>query len=110
MLQDENFLKDGGIMGFYCTHDYAHATESAIKYLPWCLKGLDMIVYETFKSLGCEILLRPVYPTPDDEIDHEEAYEKFNGKDVIGKALEGMQFIYRSGDDECGRFMEVCRC
>lgn len=54
-------MQKGGIIGFYCTHAYAHATKSAIKYLPWCLKGLDMTVYETFKALPCHVILRPVF-------------------------------------------------
>lgn len=67
LLQNPSFLKQGGIIGFYCNYDYAHATKSAIKYLPWCLKGLDMMFYEAFKALGCTVLLRPVFDPAEDQ-------------------------------------------
>jgi hypothetical protein len=51
--------KIGGLLGKYCSHAYAHATEEGIQSLPAVLKGSDMVTYETFKSLGIQVDIRP---------------------------------------------------
>lgn len=51
--------RTGGLLGKYCSHAYAHATEEGIKALPAVLKGSDMVTYETFKSLGIRVHIRP---------------------------------------------------
>jgi hypothetical protein len=48
------------MFGKYCSHAYAHASKSATSTLPPILKGSDMLAYEVFRSLGIEVLVRPV--------------------------------------------------
>lgn len=66
-----------------------------------------MIVFETFQSHGCDVLLEPVYPNPIDEVYNDGEYERFDGKVVNGKASEGLQFVDESGDDICEKFSGV---
>ena len=51
----------GGIIGHYCTHSYAHTHPEHISRLPFALKGVDAIMYTTFrKGLNLPVILRPV--------------------------------------------------
>lgn len=54
----ENFMPGGGYLGVHTSHAYPHTSTSAC--LPATLKGTDMMVWETFRSLGCGVKLRPV--------------------------------------------------
>ncbi|KAF6826138.1 oxidoreductase [Colletotrichum plurivorum] len=45
------------IIGFYSTHAYPHTVGEKHRNLPLCLKGIDMAVYETFRSLGAKVHL-----------------------------------------------------
>ncbi|KAH8768160.1 hypothetical protein F5883DRAFT_418622, partial [Diaporthe sp. PMI_573] len=58
LFLQENFMPDGGYLGAYTSHAYPHTSNSA--RLPSTLKGADMVVWETFRSLGCGVRLRPV--------------------------------------------------
>lgn len=58
LLLQENFMPDGGYLGVHTSHAYPHTSKSAC--LPATLKGSDMVVWETFRSLGCGVKLRPV--------------------------------------------------
>lgn len=49
----------GGYLGFYCSHAYAHTSTDAV-ILPDMLKGLDMVIWETFGRLGLEASVKPV--------------------------------------------------
>lgn len=39
------------MIGFTCTHAYPHTGSTSATSLPSTLKGLDMVVYQTFKKL-----------------------------------------------------------
>lgn len=52
-------LSTGGYLGFYCSHAYAHTNTDAV-VLPDMLKGLDMVIWETFGRLGLEASVKPV--------------------------------------------------
>lgn len=54
----ENFMPRGGYLGVHTSHAYPHTSTSAC--LPATLKGADMVAWETFRTLGCEVKLRPV--------------------------------------------------
>lgn len=62
LFLQENFMPDGGYLGAYASHAYPHTSSSAS--LPSTLKGADMVVWETFRSLGCGVRLRPVAELP----------------------------------------------
>ncbi|KAB5566908.1 hypothetical protein GE09DRAFT_1284615 [Coniochaeta sp. 2T2.1] len=55
-LSEPEFMRDGGILGIYCTHAYAHSTQSGGKALPAVLKGTDMAVYAVFRAHGLKVL------------------------------------------------------
>lgn len=48
------------MLGFFCSHAYAHTSGDAARRLPKNLKGADIIIYSIFQSLGYEVFLRPV--------------------------------------------------
>ncbi|KAG9204997.1 hypothetical protein G6514_009455 [Epicoccum nigrum] len=58
-LVNSQFFPEGGLLGNYCSHAYAHATKEGIRALPAVLKGSDMVTYETFESLGMRVDIRP---------------------------------------------------
>lgn len=57
-----DFMPDGGYLGIHTSHAYPHSNKFA--RLPATLKGADMAVWETFRSLGCALTLRPVIKLP----------------------------------------------
>jgi len=77
----------GGIIGIYCTHVYAHTNEDAICLLPKALKGIDMAIHQVFQSLGMVVHLRPVITTPSEK-DYDVNDEKVN---LVGTDLHPLQ-------------------
>lgn len=61
---DSLSTEQGGTLGFYCAHQYAHATNDANNRLPWALKGVDVVIFMVFQSLGLEVRVRPVMEQP----------------------------------------------
>ena len=101
-------------MGFYCTHDYAHTNRSLKEQLPYVLKGLDAIVFATFKHMGLKVSVRPVLGEYDDSeyFDdpsiHEDSWKR-PGQDCgdpIGKELHPISVSEVLEDEEPAR--EVC--
>lgn len=68
----------GGTLGISCAHAYAHTIEPFINALPGALKGIDMVVYETFRALGLKIRLCPM--VIDYECDMEDESDEENYK------------------------------
>lgn len=62
LFLQENFMPNGGYLGVHTSHAYPHTSTAA--RLPATLKGTDMVVWETFRSLGCGVKLRPVVELP----------------------------------------------
>ncbi|KAL9017997.1 MAG: hypothetical protein Q9185_004666 [Variospora sp. 1 TL-2023] len=60
ILQEPTFLPNGGLVGFYCHHQYAHAHNSGRKSLPHAFKGVDLAVYSVFHSLRLKIGVHPI--------------------------------------------------
>lgn len=58
----KDFMLEGGYLGVHMSHAYPHTSTSAC--LPATLKGSDMAAWETFRSLGCGLRLRPVVELP----------------------------------------------
>ncbi|KAH8722970.1 hypothetical protein GQ44DRAFT_657499 [Phaeosphaeriaceae sp. PMI808] len=73
-LANPDFFPQGGIIGKYCTHAYAHATSAGIRSLPRVLKGSDMVTYEVFRSLGVWVGLRSIIDLSRFEGELEEDY------------------------------------
>ncbi|KAF7943702.1 uncharacterized protein EAE97_005772 [Botrytis byssoidea] len=66
-----DFMKRGGVIGFYCDHLYAHTQEDTDDIMPYTLKGIDMTIFNTFQSLGLVVKACPVLGMDDDLEDEE---------------------------------------
>lgn len=89
LFLQESFMPDGGYLGFHTSHAYPHTSKSA--RLPSTLKGADMIAWETFRSLGCGVRLRPVADMREGHYGHEDS-EPCPAEDLTDTSSEG----YRS--------------
>ena len=54
-LHTPHFMRDGGILGFLCSHKYVDMHEKRP-----VLKGEDAIIYQTAKTLGLAVEIRPL--------------------------------------------------
>ena len=59
------FLIIGGVLGIYCSHDYAHASSTVNQRLPGTMKGLDALIWTTCEIFNLPIVALPVF-LPDD--------------------------------------------
>lgn len=89
LFLQESFMPDGGYLGVHTSHAYPHTSKSA--RLPSTLKGADMIAWETFRSLGCGVRLRPVADMREGHYGHEDS-EPCPAEDLTDTSSEG----YRS--------------
>ncbi|KAL1861939.1 hypothetical protein Plec18170_000763 [Paecilomyces lecythidis] len=60
ILESPGVLKEGGVLGFFCSYAYPHTARYAEKALPRSLKGSDLVLYSVFKSLGISVKVVPV--------------------------------------------------
>ena len=56
----------GGILGFYCHHQYAHSQQSGRKSIPGAFKGVDLAVFSVFSALGLNVGIHPIIPNRSD--------------------------------------------
>ena len=52
----------GGVLGVYCHHSYAHASDSPDERLPAMMKGADAAFLVVCDALQLKTQARPVYP------------------------------------------------
>jgi hypothetical protein len=99
----------GGTLGFHCAHAYAHTTDHNIVRLPFALKGVDVVIYTVFRSLGLKIEIRPVLEEIEDEYYQDQRHYESDeeGGDLVGTGLHGIQLSERGGDDGEERPTEV---
>ncbi|KAJ9193161.1 hypothetical protein DTO164E3_5523 [Paecilomyces variotii] len=60
ILENPAVLKEGGVLGFFCSYAYPHTAKYANEALPRSLKGSDLVLYSVFKSLGIFVKVVPV--------------------------------------------------
>ena len=53
-------MTTGGVLGFFCSHSYAHTSSTAKRSLPRKLKGSDLALFAVLKSLGLRAKVLPV--------------------------------------------------
>lgn len=107
MLESPAFMKNGGVLGFHCTHQYAHTNGTANRRLPHALKGIDVVLYSVFRSLGLKVHVRPVL---EEEFSEEENCEKeYNNPDeyksesgIITRAAPEFRKIVMRQDESYG--------
>ena len=58
-VSSPHFLRDGGVLGFSCQHQYVFRDLNCTKHLPSLLKGADSIVYMAGISLGLPVFVKP---------------------------------------------------
>jgi hypothetical protein len=68
--------------------------------LPFALKGVDVVIYTVFRSLGLKVNVQPVLE--DIELDEEEDYYQ-----LVGTGLHHMRLSRRGGYDGEERRSEV---
>ena len=61
-----------GILGYFCTHVYAHTNDYQSRKLPFALKGADALIWSVFRSLGLGVNIRPVMEDIDDGHGHSD--------------------------------------
>ena len=62
-LQNPHFMRQGGILGFFCQHKYTGISTDLGKFSPF-LKGEDALIYEIAYSLKLSISLKAVTNGP----------------------------------------------
>lgn len=53
-------IDKGALLGFFCSHQYAHTQCSPSVRVPRSLKGVDMAIYAVFRALGLQVEILPV--------------------------------------------------
>ena len=59
-VSNSHFMRDGGVLGFSCQHQYVFQDLNSSDDLPCRLKGVDNVVYMSGRSLGLQVSVRPV--------------------------------------------------
>ncbi|KAF4878418.1 hypothetical protein CGCSCA1_v002450 [Colletotrichum siamense] len=62
MVTSTKFQAKSRLLGIYSTYAYPHTDKE--HGLPFCLKGIDMVLYEIFKNLGLKVHLCAVLENP----------------------------------------------
>lgn len=78
-LQDPSFLYKGGLLGFHCGHLYPRNRLGSNEGVPFCLKGVDRVLWLVLKELGLLCGLHIVYDqeeinTMRDEYEEEQMW------------------------------------
>ncbi|KAJ5698904.1 hypothetical protein N7462_000909 [Penicillium macrosclerotiorum] len=78
LLAEPAFLKDGGVLGIYCSHAYPHSSKYVEELIPRGLKGVDLVSYSILRSLGMEVHVLPVLSSSsfDEDCNEEEAEDQ----------------------------------
>lgn len=83
-LQNPQFMREGGTLGFYCQHRYSNIS-SFLEQMDFCLKGEDIVVYRVAKALQLSVSLKPLlfkkFINDFDENDYEMKLEDMRAVD-----------------------------
>jgi len=82
-------LMSGGILGAYCYHDYAHASDAADERLE-SVKGVDAALWAVCNNLGLKTACLPIYSPECGQFDEpfDDGDEENLSKDQIDELLE----------------------
>ncbi|KAE8374846.1 hypothetical protein BDV26DRAFT_269247 [Aspergillus bertholletiae] len=89
LFHNPQFFPNGGVIGIYCAHAYAHTSEDAEINVPRTLKGSDLVFYAVFKALGAKLKIRPVLDRYGDY--YEDDDREPQGGDLVGDTLHSYQ-------------------
>jgi hypothetical protein len=59
LLGEDEFLREGGMLGTYCMHPYHHTRRQTQHHMPFALQGTDAILFSVFKALGLKAMVGP---------------------------------------------------
>ena len=65
------FLMIGGVLGVYCSHDYAHASSTVNWRLPGTMKGVDAVVWTICEIFDLPVVALPVF-LPDEDSQNDD--------------------------------------
>ncbi|KAL2046621.1 hypothetical protein ABVK25_011702 [Lepraria finkii] len=111
-LASPAFMKDGGTLGFYCRHAYAHTNDYHNERLPMALKGLDAVFYATFYHLVHSVGMHAVM---DDLNDEQYSFSEVDSNDedydaeLVATGLHGIQISDEGGDDGSASVREIVK-
>ena len=117
VLKSPNCMPNGGMLGFYCQHGYAHTSLLNSHRLPYGLKGMDAIFYSIFFHVGLDVKVRPVMnDVPDDEfIEHlsdkedHDALKFYQNANACGTEFHRITFSNAGdGPEDYEPVTEVC--
>lgn len=96
LLRDPAFMTEGGMLGFYCQHAYAHTNRDLSSRLPYALKGVDAHIYSIFHHMGLEVKIRPVMEElhEEDFSDHEDFSDEEDEGTAAPEELEAQRSMF----------------
>lgn len=61
MLASSTFMKNSGVLGFFCAYQYPETFEGTEYYkrYPRTLKGIDAVIFAVFRALGLTVHIKP---------------------------------------------------
>jgi hypothetical protein len=92
MLSSSAFMKNGGILPFHCAHQYAHTDGTANQRLPHALKGIYVVLFTIFRTIGLAVHVRPI-------LDKEFSEDDFLPASRITRAAPEFRAIKIVGED-----------
>ncbi|KAL1967105.1 hypothetical protein VTN77DRAFT_3629 [Rasamsonia byssochlamydoides] len=106
LTEQPGFMKEGGVLGMFCSHAYAHTSDLVTESLPRALKGSDLVLYSVFKSLGYEVDILPV-------MESNGKYDSINSQLGIDGSLQGKAkghhihtYGYYDDDEELSNYLK----
>ncbi|KAL8979789.1 MAG: hypothetical protein Q9177_006046 [Variospora cf. flavescens] len=112
ILQEPTFLPNGGLVGFFCHHQYAHAHDSGRKSLPHAFKGVDLAVYSVFHSLRLKIGVHPIMEHKSRKMGGMSVWKLMNDThdadqgDHVENYLQYLEKKPRPGDEGCRDYFD----
>ncbi|KAM0802292.1 hypothetical protein BDR22DRAFT_844059 [Usnea florida] len=102
-LASQWFMEEGGTLGLFCHHAYAHNKSDHIKRLPYALKGVDAIFYSVFDHLGLRVKIRAVMDDLDEDgYGNPRDYDSDDSRkdaELVSTGLHTLQLTEDGGDD-----------
>ncbi|QMW44094.1 hypothetical protein G4B11_007514 [Aspergillus flavus] len=86
LLHNPQFLPNGGVLGIYYAHAYAHISKVANTNLPLTLKGSDLVLYSVLHALGATVSIQPVLEVDKGDYNWGHGLETEDGE-LVGEQL-----------------------
>ena len=106
-LKSKEFMREGGVLGFYCQHAYAYTNLSLNDRLPYALKGVDAIFYSIFYHMDLDVEVKPVL-----DFDASRRWDDASadeGGNLIGTGFHKIELADVGGFDEEDSTEEMIR-